>query len=170
MARRRRLQGVVAAIIGKFVSRNNDIGGYWALGILYKAASLNLTNTVHLDLLDQQILISLEKPYTVIIPFRKFLEQQLLKQGLELKHIKIAEIDIVFNSTEARNLIDPIFNPSLDCRSQEIPLCVPGDAYLCRARIVDDFGKEYNTQVYGWCRKHDPYYENKSTRVEHASR
>ena len=68
MPRRRELKDLAAGIALKFISRNNDLRGYWALGILFKdlseigatCLSLNLTarkstpdlknaNTVNID-------------------------------------------------------------------------------------------------------------------------
>ena len=34
MSGRNKLRGVAHAVLGSFISRNNDIDGYWALGLL----------------------------------------------------------------------------------------------------------------------------------------
>lgn len=34
MARSARLTNIASGLCGAFISRNNDVGGYWAIGIL----------------------------------------------------------------------------------------------------------------------------------------
>lgn len=53
MIRRKQLKNLAYGIAGRFTSRNNDLNGYWALGILYSAAEDAGTNRVRLDIISQ---------------------------------------------------------------------------------------------------------------------
>lgn len=51
MARRIDIKNILQGILGSFVSRNNDLNGYWAIGKLYKTAVEHEKEIVTLNLL-----------------------------------------------------------------------------------------------------------------------
>ena len=55
MPRRRELKGVAYGMAGKFVSRNTDLDGYWAIGVMYRSANDNGTDRFVLNLLTGRI-------------------------------------------------------------------------------------------------------------------
>ena len=54
-ARRKELKNIAGGIVGSFISRNNDIDGYWGLGILYRFANQRQVDMIQLDLLNLTI-------------------------------------------------------------------------------------------------------------------
>ena len=55
MPRRKEIKGIAAGFVSHFISRINDINGYWAMGILHKYALNNLSTSVEIDVLTHVI-------------------------------------------------------------------------------------------------------------------
>ena len=53
MPRRKELRSVVYGICDHFISRYNEINGYWALGYIYKEANLQHINNISFDIYNQ---------------------------------------------------------------------------------------------------------------------
>jgi hypothetical protein len=51
-----RLTNIAGGLCGSFASRNNDLGGYWAIGKLRLLAEQHPQNTVALDVLGPSML------------------------------------------------------------------------------------------------------------------
>ena len=56
MARRRELKSIASGIAAHCVSRNNDIGGYWAMGIIYGIANERGVDSVSVDIMSDESL------------------------------------------------------------------------------------------------------------------
>lgn len=55
MGHHKELIDVILGIVNSFNSRNNDLQGYWALGVLYRFAKYNNVQSLKFDLLNQII-------------------------------------------------------------------------------------------------------------------
>jgi hypothetical protein len=55
MPRRKAFQDAARGLLGAFVSRNNDVGGYWAIGKLYAHARRSRSPEVRIDLIESTI-------------------------------------------------------------------------------------------------------------------
>lgn len=53
MARRRELKCVASGIAQYCVSRNNDLGGYWGLGVLYRLAQKMAVDSLQVDFMSE---------------------------------------------------------------------------------------------------------------------
>ncbi|MDB5337797.1 MAG: hypothetical protein JWN70_3416 [Planctomycetaceae bacterium] len=149
MYRRQQLKNLAYGIACRFASRNNDIDGYWALGLLYSAADAAATHTVRFDLVSETAAPSFKYSTKVLTQFGQYLQDRLAKLDLE-GYVFAATIDIEFN-------IEPQPNHAM-CRTTW------GDPFRCCVTLTDDLGRDYTGTIRGWCGKHDTTRERRSTR------
>ncbi|MBN2529807.1 MAG: hypothetical protein JXR76_25680 [Deltaproteobacteria bacterium] len=152
MVNRREIKGIAAGIVGKFSSRNNDIGGYWALGVLYRDAVRNGSTVVQLNLLTGDIQPPIRNAGPLISYFREYLFFRLKAVGFEEYQIKGATVELKFGLKE---------NPNESVLRKD----TWGEPYLCRVFLVDDLGKCRSFEKSGWCAQHNSKLERQSARA-----
>ena len=132
MAKRNRIKGIAYGIAHSFTSRNNDINGFWALGVYYKIVS-RYQNRLTIDLLTGR---SEPKQNHSTWKFQKFLFNQLAKNGLNNSNV-----------TKALIIID------FDVQSEEKQQSKPywGEPFICRVELIDDLGKIHKIITGGMC-------------------
>ena len=74
MSRRKILKGFAYGLLGTFVSRNNDIEGYWGLGILRLYAEKHKLSTITIDLLKSKVEPSIVTEAKIDLRFSTFVE------------------------------------------------------------------------------------------------
>jgi len=146
MPRRRQLKGVAAGIASSFISRNNDLDGYWSLGILYKSISETGVFVITLNLLTGESSPEFKSSKRVVRPYYEYLLKQIENNGFEIFQISSAIVEIEFNTTQSKMLL---------CRYTW------GDPFVCRVSITDDLNKKHVYEDHGCCRKHDPNKERR---------
>ena len=92
MPTRKDLKGISAGIAYSFSSRNNDIDGYWAMGILYKVASEAGTKKFKLNLLSGESDPSFKYSRKVASPYQVYLTDQIDKN---CDTLNISQLDII---------------------------------------------------------------------------
>ena len=137
------LQGIVNGLLSTFVSRNNDIGGYWGLGVLRKLAESNGLDQIEIDLLceddETEAIESCKNRY------RLWLGTNLDRNGRSLDSILSARIRLRFSSDfEAHP------NAIQDTR---------GFPYECLVEVRCDPDRGYRAMKIGVCEPHDPERE-----------
>jgi hypothetical protein len=150
MPRRKEIRGISSGIASSFVSRNNDIDGYWAMGIFYQMASEKGDNKFVLDLVSGKSLPEFRFSKRVALPYHKYLLNQLEKKDLEEFHVTDAIVELEFNIAPTKR--HTMFKWTW------------GEPFKCRVTITDDLGKKHAFEEYGWCGQHDPAKERRSTR------
>ncbi len=150
MPRRRELKGIAYGIAGRFVSRNTDIDGYWAIGVMYKAAIDRGTRQFALNLLTGESTPECKYANRVASQLHQYLLKQMSRMGFEEYQVSNATIDIEFN-------VAPTTMHLLSRNTW-------GEPYDCRVTITDDLERKRVCEVFGWCGKHDPSREHRSTR------
>jgi hypothetical protein len=55
MTRRRELNGIAGNLLGSFVSRNNEVAGYWAIGKLCAIALQTANGEISIELLTKRL-------------------------------------------------------------------------------------------------------------------
>lgn len=142
-------QNIVNGLLGTFVSRNNDIDGYWGLGILRSTVEARGGQQVEINLLSadsQNGPIELSKK-----KYRSWLEKSLTKQGLAISSLSVAQIKVRFATS-----------------FEEFPEVIKdtrGLPYECTVEIGRGAEKLYAARKVGVCATHDPSKDRKSTRV-----
>ncbi|MRW92277.1 hypothetical protein GJ699_19975 [Duganella sp. FT80W] len=148
MASRRELKSIASGLLDSFISRNNDVGGYWGIGKLCLHAQDNATSTVKLDLLSQMV-------------FPESAEFSKLMEGYDLllqRHLAARNIP---NSWVASTIIELEFSPSEEPEKQ-IPVITWGSLFKLSVAIWDDRGKKYAVSAYSYCAPHDSKKEHRS--------
>lgn len=148
MTRRRQLQGIALDLLGSFISRNNDVAGYWGIGCLCKLADSSQTAEVSLNLVAGTI-----NPANAA--FDKLLAgyAMRLKRHLDSRHITHTRI--------TRTTIHLKFDP-VPPQDRTIPITTWGKLYSALVLIEDDMGKSYEAMAYGYCAPHDRARESRS--------
>lgn len=145
MPRRKELRGAAFGLLGSFVSRNNDVSGYWALGKLYKHAVQAKASTVLVDLLDLTITPPNDDFAAMALHFQQMLGAQLKARGLPADWVRAATVSVEFERARSPNALGDVFN--------------------CIVLITDDEGRKRHAIANGTCWMHDPAREQKSART-----
>lgn len=104
MKARSRLKHAAAGLLGSLISRNNDVSGYWAPGLLYHDASAP-PHVMEIDILTNSSKPSSEAAKIVAGRYSLFLRSALAKQGFVWNDVTQATINFQFNA----NVPDPNF-------------------------------------------------------------
>lgn len=146
MGRRTEIKGSLFGLLGLFIGRNNDLGGYWAMGKINRFMRREGLSQLHFDL--QNYGVEQEDIEMKILGrrFSIYLANRLQAQDLTLQaaHLRLT------------------FFPD----SPQKPLYAPGpDRFDCSLQVVNDLGREFSGQLQVWCRQHNPNTELKSGRL-----
>jgi hypothetical protein len=143
-----KLKGIVSGLLGTFVSRNNDIDGYWGLGVLRKLAESNGLAQIEIDLLcEDEEAEAIESCKT---RYRRWLQTTLAKNNLSQRSLRSARIRIHFAEGFSAY-------PDAIRDTRGLP-------YECLVEIRRDDGGTYVASKVGVCMPHDPSRESKSNR------
>ncbi len=148
MARRKEFKTIADGLVSSFVSRNNDVYGYWGIGKLYSHMISSNSMTVTINLKDCKIEPKNKEFKFLIEEFSKRLQTQILNRRINSKHFKSGLLIIKGFPNEP----SPYFGQMAPHRVN------------CRLVIRDDLGKEHYSEANAWCRPHNPKTESKSTR------
>ena len=148
MKRRNIIKNISYGIMDSFMSRNNDINGYWALGIFYKVAAENNQKHFVLDLISK-----VSDPYykysaNVASRYKEFIDKQLAKPSLDSIKIIHAQVQIEFNVPAEKKHIERMITW--------------GKPFNLKVTLEDENHKLYIAQTVGWCDKHNPNKERRS--------
>jgi len=85
MAKRKELKNIASGLYGSFISRNNDVRGYWGVGKLCLAAQRHHTKVVHLDLLSQSNSLTSTEFDKLVVGYNDKLQKHLESRHLPSK-------------------------------------------------------------------------------------
>lgn len=146
MAARKQLKGVAAGTATCFASRNVEIGGYWAVGILCRYAAEQGAKVLVIDVIGGATPQRLPE---LASRARARIERHLAALSLPASIVQSARVVLTWEMTES---------PPPRVQS------AASTHYLCRAVLVDDRGREFVGETAGWCWPHDPAREMQSVR------
>jgi hypothetical protein len=135
----RRLRHVAGGLNDSFIHRNNDVGGQWALGLLYLEAPADLR--VRLDLLEHTALPRTRIAEHVARSYGAFLLRAAIKKGIRLDELAIATIELRFNVSDAQ--------------LPAAPGIFVGDPFVCTVTLVLHDGRMASAKRPGRCRRHE---------------
>lgn len=135
----RKLRHVAGGLADSFIHRNNDVGGQWALGLLYREAPADLR--VQLDLLENTALPPTRIAQNVARNYGAFLLRAAAKQGARLDELANATVDIRFNVSDAQ--------------LPAAPGIFVGDPFVCTVTLVLQDGRIACAKRPGRCRRHE---------------
>ena len=141
MAKKGILKGIAGGLLGTFVSRNNDINGYWGLGVLRLFAEKNYLPALTLDVLHRSPNLLFESPIRISEnKYRRWFRNALLKARIETSDIKEANIYLRFSTFD------------------EFPKAIRGtrgEPYVCTVSISNN-SRIISVSRIGVCAAHDP--------------
>ena len=143
MPRRRELRGIAAGLLGSFTSRNNDIGGYWAIGQLYRFAQRSRMRKIDFDLLTGNINVreSLRDRLDALVSnYCLRLVDDCWRLDIPSNWIRSAHIFIEFDADN-----DFQFH-------REYP---DENPFKCTVELEDDRGRRHCVQASGKCWPHN---------------
>jgi hypothetical protein len=140
----------VYGVLGSFLSRNNDVGGYWAIGVLYLHAKQHRSRSVKIDLLAGQMVPQGEHFQQMLDSYGHLLKAQFKRCEHPEQWFRNARIYLEFDTTADIDMFEAT--------------AIDGDPYMCIAQLVCSQGQRYTVQTRGRCRLHDPSLETKSNR------
>jgi hypothetical protein len=145
MPRRKELRGVASGLLGAFLSRTNDVEGYWALGKLYAHALKADVPQVFVDLMDATVTPPGAEFHGMAADFARALTIQLAGRSIPADWVKQATICIEFS--KKKNSYGP------------------GDVFNGTVALMDDRGRTHHAKASGVCWVHDPFRELRSART-----
>lgn len=135
-----RLRHVAGGLLGSFVSRNNDLWGCWALGLLYAQAD-PASGIVILRLLDGGAAPGAIACTAAAHNYAAVLRRALGHAGLACEELARAEIAVHFDVV-----------PETPPRRM-----APGEVFLCTVTLALRDGREAMRRAYGHCQPQPPY-------------
>ncbi len=141
----RKLKNILNGLLNSFISRNNDVNGYWGIGKLYALLIDTNCSEIKIDLLKNTILPENLEFINSIKGYNKKLKNKIEKNSLSISDVSNVNIFIKKKYN--------IFNENHEL----IPL-------LCsiKATYKENINLEYQLEI--MCRKHSPKLESKSCR------
>ena len=146
MRRRNCIKDITYALCQTFNSRNNDFGGYWGVGVLYRHAVNCGVDEVSIDLLSQKVAPANKRLTEIAQYYGDYIHDRAMRFYLPQGWITSARIRLRFNCDEGAKAYrggcgDPyVFDVTLraksgfSCMSSTTGYCWPHDAQRERRR------------------------------------
>jgi hypothetical protein len=150
MSRGARLTNIASGLCGSFVSRNNDLDGYWSIGKLRSLADRYGRTTVLIDVLTSSIHPSSSEFAPLLANYRSLLAKLADISGSQLDEITAAHIKLDFA---------PLPWPRISYYKPQL-----GDQFTLTVTINADGRVAGIVHHAGYCRSHDPAQESRSIR------
>lgn len=145
MSTRRELKSVAHALAGSFISRYNDLDGYWGLGVLCAAS-----REVGIDFAARRMDPPLDCGPALIGRYSGFLEDQYRLRGIRPGWVQGVRLAVRFGVPIA---------------ASERPFGARGEGVEVAVAITDDLGRTYTARHASCCEPHDPARERRSARA-----
>lgn len=150
MPRSARLKNIASGLCGSFISRNNDVDGYWLIGKLRLLAQQQGRDAVSLDLLALSMQPSSPEFAAVLACYARLLDKLARCSHVPIDQITAALITIDFAP-------EPWPRPRyIDPQS--------GDQCILTVTIQANGRADGIVHHASYCRPHDPHKERRSTR------
>jgi len=148
MSQRGRIRNIAHGLLGTFVSRYNDIDGYWGIGILRLFAEQNGLSKVDIDVTNPPIPFERGTPVSIIEEkYQRWLRNALVREKIDPESVTGAKIELRFSTFEEfPNIIR-------DTR---------GQPYVCTVRIARANGNTYEAEHIACYGAHDPTKESRN--------
>jgi hypothetical protein len=151
LSRRREINGVIAGLLGSFVSRNNDVGGYWAIGKLYTHARAKNVDLIAIDLMTSRMSPGLPEFESMVNKFATSLVERLSRRRIPREAVISAQLAVAFDSAVLFSKAPPQF--------------MIGKPHRCNLELVDDLGRVNAATHLGSVRPHSAVRETRSGRA-----
>ena len=148
MPRSKALQSVANTLAQMFVSRNNDAGGYWAIGRLYEQALRRGVPALHFELMPGQPNLSETVDIQIVTAhYQRLLREQIRATNSDTRQLARCQIVVEFDVPE-----DWVRRRA--CHGFGSPVACTVTATLLS-------GQQYRGAAYCRARPHDPTKESR---------
>jgi hypothetical protein len=147
MSSRRVWNSITHNVVDSFLSRNNDIDGYWTIGKLHLLARENAITKIMFDLVKPSSNLGSANLISMLMRYRSMIESNAKIRGLAYKAISI---EIEFDLPEVRK--------------QEWVSITSHNRFQCTLKVVDDRDRAWSYTAFGRSSQHDPNLERRSSR------
>lgn len=154
MASTRSLKGISRSLGETFVSRNNDLDGYWGIGLLCQEAQRLGVPSSRLDLLSGTSEPCAPLSQALAAIYATVLAELIDGAKIQKSQLSSATIEVYFGTFGA--CTKPYWR-------------LRGDPYYCAVRLAACTGKLYGSTIAGYCSPHNPNLEFRSTRAERSN-
>lgn len=151
MARRRELKNIANGVLSSFNSRNNDVDGYWGIGMLCLFAKNHEMSEVRFDLMRRESSAAPSPIGPLAAHYREKLDHLLEIRGLPSTWIKSAKLSVCFDAP-------------FEHKFNYFGSALGGKPYMCTLEIIDDLGRKHGARTGGNCWPHNPKKESRSGR------
>lgn len=148
MARRKEFKTIASGLLSSFVSRNNDVYGYWGIGKLYSHMVASKSMTLKIDLIYKKIEPKNIEFEVLISEFYERMMTQIKNRRINIDHLKSAEI-----------ILEGFPNEPITSLGQIAP-----NKMNCKLNIKDDLNRTHSSEANVQCSEHNPNKESKSGR------
>ncbi|KRG71285.1 hypothetical protein ABB27_03260 [Stenotrophomonas terrae] len=150
MASTRHLKGISRSLGETFISRNNDLAGYWGLGLLCLETATLADTSARFDLLARTSAPGGPISQALAANYGDVLTALLARADIQSSQLTSAAMEVRFGSFGM--CATPLWTGR-------------GAPYHCSIVLVSQVGKAYISNLAGYCAPHDPGIESRSTRA-----
>lgn len=150
MSGRGALKGAAHSLVDTFVSRNNDVSGYWGIGMLYREAREHRTSKVVIDLGQDVAFPDGLVARAELARYRGYLANLLSRLHLSSSNVVGVTVTVEFGTFGG--LDEPRWLSY-------------GDPFVCTVSITSARGGSYKAIKVGRVAPHNPERELRSTRA-----
>ncbi len=144
------LKGMAIGLAETFISRNNDVLGYWGIGQLYREAQEQSVSEVTLDLISNCSHPSNRIANIELAHYRSYAANLLSCFRMSLANLSEATINIKFGTYGACS--EPQWHSH-------------GDPFVCTVTLRSSRGRIYSAMRAGCAAPHNPSRELRSART-----
>ena len=152
MQKRKVIENYAEGFISSFISRYNDIDGYWGMGKLYNHARQNQTSVITINLLAKVMIPAGTKFETSMNSWSEAIKYRFGEPRFSKNWLANAIIMVEFRK----------YSPD---KKQNHRIGRDTDPAICNLNIEDILGNSYHASRTFACRPHDPLSELRSTRT-----
>lgn len=140
---RNKFKSITAGLLGSFLSRNNDVNGYWGIGKLYAFMKYSNTYKIEIDLVHQSMTPPSETFKSLIVNYSSQLYANMKSDKLPIEYLSEAKMFLTGIPLGTNNGMNRM---------------------RCTVIIQSDLGKQFIAKSCVYCRAHNPSLEQRSTR------
>ena len=147
MPRSARLKNIAAGLCGSFAGRDNDLGGYWAIGKLRLLAGQQSQTAIAFDVLAPSMQPPSPEFAQVLVAYHRLLRKLASRSGIRFEEITAACIAVDFSP--------PPWRRAIYYKQQW------GEQFLVTVTVSADGRADGIMRHAGYCRPHDPDKERR---------
>ncbi|WP_409266426.1 hypothetical protein [Massilia sp. BHUDP2] len=151
MIARRKFNHITAGLLSKFLTRNNDFDGYWALGVLYTEARA-FDKRVEIDMLHGRVQPDCPACTSVARTWALYLRAALARHGIAPDALAAVTLSLEFGLAPMPKL------PSYPYDHKY------GADFRASLRLQSRDGRVFVRQDRGYCTPHEEFRGTRSTR------